>query len=93
MITGIDFSKAYDSVRREKLIETMMHYKFDPNVINAVAEIYKGDKVRISFVGREIKEEIGPTSGIRQGCTLSASLFKLITYRIIKELDQSMEGF
>ena len=36
---------------------------------------------------------INVTSGVRQGCTASTVLFKIITYEIIKELEARGEGF
>ncbi|CAL4219705.1 unnamed protein product [Meganyctiphanes norvegica] len=33
-------------------------------------------------------EEIDITSGIRQGCTVSTELFKLVTYEIIRKLEE-----
>ena len=41
----------------------------------------------------EVKHQIQATSGIRQGCTLSATIFKLITYNIINELDKQIKGY
>ena len=92
VITGIDFTKAFDSVKRNKIIETLKKYKVDNRIINTVAEIYMNDVVELR-IGKEIKEELIASSGIRQGCTLSATLFKLITYRIITELNRRMKGY
>ena len=39
------------------------------------------------------EEVINITSGIRQGCTGSTTLFKLITYMIAKELHSTGMGF
>jgi len=43
--------------------------------------------------GTEVKEEITATSGIRQGCTLSTTLFKLITFKIIEGIDRKVRGY
>ena len=56
-------------------------------------ELYKGDKVWLQLGSKKLKERIEPQSGIRQGCTLSATLFKLITYRIIKEFNKVSKGY
>ena len=92
IISGIDFAKAFDSIKRNKIVETMKEFKIDERIINTVVEIYREDIVALN-IGSETKEEITATSGIRQGCTLSATLFKLITYRIIKELNKKMKGY
>ena len=45
-------------------------------------------------MGNTIKElKIPIESGIKQGCTGSTTLFKLITYIIIKEMEEKGEGF
>ena len=92
IITAIDFAKAFDSVKRDKIIETLKWYKVDERVIETVAEIYTNDMVQLTL-GNNIEESITAKSGIRQGCTLSATLFKLITYRIIKEINIKMKGY
>ena len=92
IITGIDFSKAYDSIKRHTIIETLKYYKINAEIINTVAKLYQDDTVFIQLGDERLREEIKPTSGIRQGCTLSATLFKLVTYRIIKEMEEVTKG-
>ena len=92
IITGIDFTKAFDSVRREKLVETLKYYKIDERIITAIAEIYTDDIVELQM-GEDFKERVVASSGIRQGCTLSATLFKLLTYRIITEMNTETRGY
>ena len=38
IVTAIDFSKAFDSVKRDKIIEVLMRYKIHPKVITAIRE-------------------------------------------------------
>ena len=92
IVTGIDFTKAFDSIKREKIIATLKKFKIDEKIINTVAEIYREDTVQLTL-GSETKEEIIASSGIRQGCTLSATLFKLITYNLITELNRRAKGY
>ena len=93
VITAIDFSKAYDSIKRHVIIETLKIYGISTEIINIIAELYKDDRVILQVGGEKIKKEVKPTSGIRQGCTLSATLFKLITYRIIKDMETTTNGY
>ena len=90
-ITALDFKKAFDSVKREELVETLKKYKIDPKIIDIVAKIYTNDKTIIKMGEREETIEIG--AGIKQGCTASTVLFKLITYEIMKELEREGEKF
>ena len=92
IITSIDFAKAFDSIKREKIIAALKKYKVDPIIIDAIANIYDGDNTMVK-VNEEIEKEIPVTSGIKQGCTGSTVLFKLITYLIIQEIEKEENGF
>ena len=91
IITALDFKKAFNSVKRKELIETLIKYKIDPNIINIVANIYTKDETIIKMGDREENIKIG--SGIKQGCTASTVFFKLITYEIMKEIEEKGEKF
>ena len=86
IVISIDFQKAYDSIKREKLISILKDYKINSDIINVISKIYEGDRTTINK-GHKTETEIIVTSGIRQGCTGSTTLFKLITYDIIKKLE------
>lgn len=91
IVTSIDYTKAFDSIKREKIVETMMKYKVHPTIINTIANIYKEDNTLIKLT-EDRQTEIPVTSGIRQGCTGSTTLFKLITYAIMMKLEEG-RGF
>ena len=91
MLIALDFKKAFDSVNRKGLIKTMIKYRINPEVIDLVAKIYESDSTSIKMAGRE--EEISISSGIRQGCTGSTAFFKLVTYEIIKKLQEMGEKY
>ena len=82
--TFIDFKKAYDSVHRGKLIEVLIRYKVHPKIIDIIVQMYEKDETTI-HLGR-MKEMIEVTCGIRQGCSISTLLFKMVTFSIIEEL-------
>ena len=88
---ALDFKKAFDNVKRKELIETLKKYKIDPKIIDIVAKIYTNDEIIIKMGEREENIKIG--SGIKQGCTASTVFFKLITYEIMKELEEKGEEF
>ena len=91
VVIALDFRKAYDSVNRKNLIETLKNYKIDSNIINLIANVYTNDTTSINIMGEE--RNIAISSGIRQGCTVSTELFKLVTYVIIKKLEEEGEPF
>merc|ERR1711874_712560 len=88
--TFIDFKKTYDSVHREKLIEVLIRYKVHPKVIDIV-QMYEKDETTIHL--GKMKQTIEVTCGIRQGCSISTFLFKMVTYCIIEELLEKGEKY
>ena len=90
-IVAIDFKKAYDRVERSKLFQILKKYKIDPKVTELLMDIYSGDHTLIEMMGEERRLEIN--AGIRQGCTLSTELFKLVTIEIIKNLERHGDTF
>ena len=42
-VLAIDFKKAYDSVDRKKMMETLKYFKIDERVINFIYKIYQKD--------------------------------------------------
>ena len=87
----IDFRKAYYSVDRWSLIKAMRNIKINTDIIDIIVQMYTGDTTTICLGGKEEKVEV--TSGIRQGCSISTLLFKLITYNIIEELEEKGEMY
>lgn len=44
VVISIDFAKAYDRVKRGKLIETLKNKEVDPDIINLISGVYVGDR-------------------------------------------------
>ena len=80
----IDFKKAYDSIDRKKLIEVLVDFKINPQVIDLIVQMYQDDNTVIKL--GNMKEKVEVTGGIRQGCCISTLLFKMVTFKIIDEL-------
>ena len=90
MTIALDFKKAYDSIRRETMVEILKELRIDSKKIDFIIRIYMEDSTKIQLEkNKEIEIEV--TSGIRQGCTESTVLFKLITYKIIEEMRKTEE--
>ena len=87
--TFIDFKKAYDSIHRGKLIEVLIKYKVNPKVIDIIVQMYERDKTTIQL--GKMKKTIDVTCGIRQGCSISTLLFKMVTFTIIEELKEKAD--
>merc|ERR1711895_67804 len=80
----IDFKKAYDSIDRKKLIEVLIEFKINPQIIDLIVQMYKDDHTIIKL--GNMSEKIEVTGGIRQGCCISTLLFKMVTFKIIEKL-------
>lgn len=92
IVTSIDFTKAFDSIKREKIIEALIKYKVHPTIITIIANIYEKDNTKINFT-KDLQTNMEVTSSIRQGCTGSTSLFILLTYMIIEKIEVEGRGF
>merc|ERR1712055_177776 len=80
----IDFKKAYDSIDRKKLIEVLVEYEINPQIIDLIVQMYHDDNTVIKL--GNMKEKVEVIGGIRQGCCISTLLFKMVTFKIIEEL-------
>ena len=80
----IDFKKAYDSINRRRLIEVLIKFKINQQVINLIVQMYEGDSTIIQL-GR-MKKCLEVTGGIRQGCCISTLLFKMVTFTMNEDL-------
>ena len=56
-----------------------------------IVQMYIGDKTTITLGGME--ESINMMSGIRQGCSISTLLFKMVTFTIIEQLNKKAEAY
>ena len=86
IVVAIDFIKAFDSIDRKKMIEVLIKYKIHPYIIDTIAKVYSIDKTIVKMGDRE--EEMKVTTGIKQGCTASTELFKIITFEIMRKLEE-----
>ena len=91
-VLAIDFRKAFDSVDRRMLIMILKELKIDPRIIQVIYNVYNEDVTKL-ILDREELDEIEVSNGIRQGCSCSALLFVIVTYKIIKEIQISKKGY
>jgi hypothetical protein len=75
--TFIDFEKAFDSINRRVIWQTLVEYQLPTKIINIIKEMYKGYECQILHEGK-LTESIQVNSGVRQGCILSPTLFLLV---------------
>ena len=54
----IDFKKAYDSIDRKKLIEVLIEYKINPQIIDMIVQMYHNDHTIIKLGNMKEKVEV-----------------------------------
>lgn len=80
----IDYSKAFDNVRHEKLINILTGMDIDYRDIRIVSNLYWGQTAKIK-IENELSEDINIRKGVRQGCVLSPMLFNIYSESIFRE--------
>jgi Reverse transcriptase (RNA-dependent DNA polymerase) len=75
----VDFPKAFDSVWRRGLWQTMRHLRYDRKVISLLGSLYKTIRsaVRVGSSG-EMSNWFETLVGVLQGCVLSSILFNVM---------------
>ena len=87
----VDFSKAFDSVHRGKMMKILSAYGIPDQLVNAIAKFYENTKARVlSPDGETDYFEI--LAGVLQGDTLAPYLFAIvIDYIMRKAVDSKSE--
>jgi hypothetical protein len=79
----IDLTKAYDSVPLNKLWETLDKLTINTRLIEAIKSLYKGSSSKIK-IGNIIRKGFKVAKGLREGCSLSPTLFKLYQEQVLR---------
>ena len=82
----IDYAKAFDRVKHEKLIECLKDIGLDGKDIRVITNLYWHQKAAIR-VDSDISEYTSIQRGVRQGCVLSPILFNIYTELIFRQFD------
>ena len=67
---------------QEALWATMKHYNINPHINDAIREVFKEANSAVYYNG-SIGDWLRKTVGVRQGCLLSLTLFKIFLERIM----------
>ena len=84
----IYYSKAFDTVKHESLVELLQSLDVDKSETRLLTNLYWKQTAAVRC-GDDISEWL---EGVRQGCVASPHLFALYTEMIMRELDD-MDGF
>jgi hypothetical protein len=83
----IDFTQAFDSVNREKLLEIRYEYRISNKLICLVQMSMSTTKVKVK-VGNNLGKEFEFNKGVKQGHGLSTTLFILALHKAAMKTDQ-----
>ena len=72
----VDFSKAFDSVPRDLLLDKLSKNGINGKVFEIIKTIYTEDKASVKF-GDKFSPTFRTNRGVRQGCVLSPLLFNI----------------
>ena len=92
VMVSVDFSKAFDSVDRGKLVEVLVDGGCNGDLIDIITRLYSGDCTQVFCEGDGIGG-VEVTTGIRQGCTGSPLLFLMVINIIIEKLCNTGMGY
>ena len=87
----IDFKKAFDRVWHKALWATMNLYNFNSNLIRVIENLYSKATSAV-FHNNSIGEWFPTTTGVRQGCLLSPTLFNIFLEKIMTDALEQHEG-
>ena len=82
----IDFSKAFDTIPRDILLNKLLNLNITGKFFNIIKSIYSNDKACIK-IGSELTECFPISQGVRQGCVLSPLLFNIFMSDLAKKLE------
>jgi hypothetical protein len=83
-ITFVDYTHAFDSVNRNKLIECLKKFDVPDKLIRLIALTLKHTRARVK-INKDYTEEFIVKCGVKQGDPLSATLFSLVIDTILKQ--------
>jgi hypothetical protein len=93
LITFIDFSKAFDSISRQYLQDTLFELDIPTYLINAIFSLYRGSTSQV-MTPHGLTDKIRVDRGVLQGDTLAPYLFVLVLDRVLRRaLDDKSWGY
>ena len=88
----IDYQKAFDRVKHNKLVEILLELGLDGKDVRIIERLYWNQSASVRVDGHNTAN-IEIQRGVRQGCVLSPLLFNIYSERIFSEaLDGKTEG-
>ena len=83
--TFVDFSKAFDSIKREVMWKILRHYGISEKIVNAIQCLYETSTSSVQLNG-QLSEPFNVNSGVLQGDTLAPFLFIVVLDFILHKI-------
>ncbi|KAL1451182.1 hypothetical protein WDU94_003467 [Cyamophila willieti] len=83
-VTFVDFKKAYDSVDRETLLNTLEEFGVDTKTIALIKQTLTDTESKVKFAGI-LSKAFKIKTGLRQGDGISPILFNCVLEKVIRE--------
>lgn len=87
----IDLQKAYDTVPVKKLWKVLHETNVNHTIIRALKNLYDGTSSRVK-IGNNFSEKFPVDKGLRQGCCVSPTLFKIYVARALYQWKRKCKG-
>lgn len=87
----IDYSKAFDKVKHNKMITVLQDSGIDGKDLRIIKNLYWNQSAHIK-INNEKTEEVKILRGVRQGCILSPLIFNLYSEAIFQEALEHIEA-
>src|SRR3989441_4708155 len=87
----VDYQKAFDRVRYDKLAEVMENAGIPDLERRLIINLYWRQHAAVRW-DSEVSREVGVERGVRQGCLISPTLFNLYSEFMIQEAMEGVEG-
>ncbi len=87
----IDFSKAFDTIPRDTLLQKLLDHGIDGNFFNIIKNIYAHDKICIKYDDK-ITDSLEVNLGVKQRCILSPILFNIFLADLPQLLDDDIQS-
>ena len=87
----IDYSKAFDNVHHDNLVQTLLNMGFPPHLVALIQSLYTDQNAKIRWNGTHTSP-FNIAKGVRQGCILSPHLFSIYTEQVMRDSDTDIQG-